>query len=531
MKSVFVSLLLSGMALMGLSIALAKEPDPFDATIRIIMHESMQEIEEEERARAANKGGTNPRRGFGLLLSYWFGSYGQESNLNVSDHLPPSPPGIPDGSVAKPAQTGGPRQPGAEDVAIVETTARVRPGRTPSPLPAIPTFTLERALQLALRDNLSLKAQHYQVKHKAALEAASFLDMLPDLALSSSRSDTLSDHDNGASYSTTLTVSQPIYHGKTLWNAWEKAKIGHTQATLDEVREAQTLVRQVKEAWYGLLEANYLAKEAGSALRRLHQHAKHAKAFYDEGSYWANDVLQAQVEIAQGEQSLIEANNDLFLAKANLNKLMQRPINAALPFQGALTWQPLDWTIEEAFRSALENRKDLKKSQLEMLANKLSEESKNADLQPQVDLRGTRQWSSEDISYEGAQPETKVTVSMSWKAWEWGKTLREKAAAKASTQKSYLKLKDLEGSIQLEVRKAYLEAEEYSRKVAVLKKSLNQAKENYRVNQIRYQEKLGTATDVLDAMDLLTTTRNSHISAVSRYLKSLASLDHAIGRN
>lgn len=84
---------------------------------------------------------------------------------------------------------------------------------------AIPNFTLEECLQRALRENLSLQAQHSQVRHKEALASASFRDMLPDLSLSSSRSDVLSapsGRSEGESYNTTLTLSQPIYRGKSL---------------------------------------------------------------------------------------------------------------------------------------------------------------------------------------------------------------------------------------------------------------------------------------------------------------------------
>lgn len=402
-----------------------------------------------------------------------------------------------------------------------------------APVLKVPPLTLEQCLNIMLRDNLSLKAQQKQVENKKLLKSATFLDMLPSLSVSSSRTDIINAPSSGSeaeSYSTSLTISQPIYHGKSLYNSWKLSKISHNQALLEEDRKIQSLIFKVKEAWYDLLKADHLEKEAKSALDRLHLHAQNAKAFYDEGTYWANDLLQAQVEVAKGEQTLIEAQNDLFLAKANLNRYMQRPITAPLHFEGALKRRPIGWKLKSAFTYAMEHRTDLRKSRLSLLSSNLMAETKSADMLPKVDLTGTTQWSGSDMSYEGARPTSTIAVTLQWSAFEWGKTRKEIEAATVSTEKSYLELRDLESSIQLEVRKAFLEAEEYSQKVDLLDKTLDQAKENYRVNQIRYKEQLGTATDVLDAMDLLTSTRSSAISAISSYLKSLASLDLAVGK-
>ena len=63
-----------------------------------------------------------------------------------------------------------------------------------------------------------------------------------------------------------------------------------------------------------------------------------------------------------------------------------------------------------------------------------------------------------------------------------------------------------------------------------LAKALAQSRENYRVNQIRYTERLGTAKDVLDAQGLLTRTQKDYLRGIADYLVALAQLDFVVGR-
>jgi outer membrane protein len=65
--------------------------------------------------------------------------------------------------------------------------------------------------------------------------------------------------------------------------------------------------------------------------------------------------------------------------------------------------------------------------------------------------------------------------------------------------------------------------------IAVTRTSIEQADENYRINQERYREQVSRMTDVLDALTLLTYARASYSNALSDYQISLAALERAMG--
>lgn len=396
------------------------------------------------------------------------------------------------------------------------------------------SLTLDKALEIALQDNLGLQVKQVQLLGKQASSTASFREMLPTLSVSSSRTDILRNTtaygSQAESFNTTLTLSQPIYRGGAQWSGWQSAETQRNQAKLDLIHTARTLIKNVKGGWYALLEKQVLLKEAQAALERLHQHEKNAQAFFKEGRMWRNEVLQANVKVAQGEQNLITAQNQVELAKAELNRLMRRSLDHPLKPEGELTWVPMEWTLEEAYAHAQKHRTDLEKARLDIQVGKLTEVSTASGTLPMVDFTGTYGIEAPESDYHKNDATLTAILSMSWTAWDWGKNSQQLLAAKANTARNQLTYDDQLQSVLLETRKAFLTAKESALKVEVLKKSLQQAKENYRVNQIRYREQLGSATDVLDAMDLLTTTSNTHTSAIAAYLTAQAALDLAVGK-
>ena len=80
------------------------------------------------------------------------------------------------------------------------------------------------------------------------------------------------------------------------------------------------------------------------------------------------------------------------------------------------------------------------------------------------------------------------------------------------------------------VKKAYLRTQEVEKAIITVKKAIEQAKENFRINQERYKEQMATSTDVLDAQTLLSKTMTNYYNALYAYKISKATLYRAMGR-
>jgi outer membrane protein TolC len=88
---------------------------------------------------------------------------------------------------------------------------------------------------------------------------------------------------------------------------------------------------------------------------------------------------------------------------------------------------------------------------------------------------------------------------------------------------------DLLDNIILQVREAYLDIKEFEYNITVTEKAIEQAEEDFRINQSRYQAQLSTSTDVLDAQTRLTIARINYYNALYNYKISLMRLSWATG--
>ena len=85
--------------------------------------------------------------------------------------------------------------------------------------------------------------------------------------------------------------------------------------------------------------------------------------------------------------------------------------------------------------------------------------------------------------------------------------------------------------IRLEVKSAYLDLQSSAQKIEVSKTAVAQAEENLRLQRLRYKEGVGTATDVLDAVTLLTTAESNSWKSLYGIKRAEAIFLNAAGKD
>ncbi|KPA17425.1 outer membrane efflux protein [Candidatus Magnetomorum sp. HK-1] len=388
-------------------------------------------------------------------------------------------------------------------------------------------LTLSECLKIAHQENpglLNYREILIALQHK---QESLFRDMLPDVSLSWSGKEVYEDYTDA--YSASVKINQTLFQGKRAYTNWKIAGLETRRSALELARQYQSITYRVKKAWYELLEKQELFAEAIQSLERLKQHASNAKHFFKEGWIWRTDVLEAQVKVARGEQSRIIAENDVARARARLNILMHRDVNNELNVNEKLTWIKNEWTYEKAKAESIKNRPDLLQAQIDLEKSQSALTVERSSYYPNLSASASWTKSDQNMDMHDGVEDIAAQLNASWTIWEWGKTNESVAAAKAKVRQSRLLIKKLEDQLLLDLHEAWLSVQEAEKKVQVLAQALAQGEENFRVNIIRYRERLGTAKDVLEAQDLLTSTRKDRISALSEYLSSLANLDYAIG--
>jgi len=406
-------------------------------------------------------------------------------------------------------------------------------------------LTLDESVEIAIKRSARLHASQEEKKGKEYKKKVARSEFLPKLStrynytrLNESphiKYSGFGDMEFGTddNYNLSLNLTQPVFAGGALVTSYQQAKLGIEVAKQKIIEVKQELILMVKKSYFEILKSQKIRKVAIQAVEQLEEHLKVSQSFYDVGIIPKNDLLEAKVELAQVRQDLLRADNEVEIAKSYFNTVLRREINSPVIIEDILKYQPLTLSLKECISRAYEKRPELKEVDLYVKLAKREITLAKSKYYPDVFLYSSYERLGDDPSVRGndfQDAETwKVMTEFKWTFWEWGKTKYEvnrNRTELAKTQDAKTQIKD---NIALDVKKAYLDMKLAEKNIFVAKTAIDQAEENFRMNEERYKEQISTTTDVLDAQTLLTQARSNYYNALSDYNIAKARLEWAIG--
>ncbi len=404
-------------------------------------------------------------------------------------------------------------------------------------------FTLEQTIRQAIKANLGLKSSREDTNAASFARLKQRTNFFPTLGATyryKRNYEEQSDALYGVTaprnkYTLTATFTQPVFTGFSLINKYKIAGFSLDLARLNEKTTRQAVVFEANKVYFNLLKAQKLATIAREAVTQISAHKDVAKNFYEVGMTPLNDLLKAQVELANVRQDLIIAQNNLETAKSNFNILLRRPINAPVELKDIVDYCFFEKKIDFCFDMAEKNRLEIKAAELQVEIAEKELKLGKTDYYPSITLEGNYYKIGTDFDANGgdgiSDPDSwDITATASWNFWEWGKTrygVKEKLSALAQARYQQDEIID---NIHLEVKQAYLKTKESEQNIMAVKKAIEQAKENFRISEERYKEQMDTSTDVLDAQTLLSRTMTNYYNALYDSKISKAYLYWAMGR-
>ena len=302
--------------------------------------------------------------------------------------------------------------------------------------------------------------------------------------------------------------------------------LGRTASRLETAKTRDDLFLGVAKGYFSTLQDQKLEVVARETVVDLKRHLKIAEDEYRYGLVTFNDVLQAKVSLADAEQNLLVAKTDTINSRAAFNKLLALPVSApTLLKDEKLETRP--WGLEDATEAALKQRSDLKAS-----SERISQQQKvvtetRAQYFPRIYAQAGQTYQQNeyllhDNSWFGI-------FGLQWTLFSGLDTKAQVAQAKLGVTQLQEQHKDLDEQVRLDVQNAYLKVKETADRILTTQEAVTQAEENRRLNEERYKEQVGTATDVIDAETLLTRTRVNYWSALYDHQMAKAELLWAMG--
>ena len=335
-------------------------------------------------------------------------------------------------------------------------------------------------------------------------------------------------------YQLSATVSQPVFTGLALLSQYELSRLGLDVARISREQARLDLILQVKQSYYGVLQAEKSLEVAQQSVKQLQAHLEVAQSFYDVGMVPKNQVLQAEVTLAQALQDRTLAENRLLYAQAGLNTLLRRPLDTPMTLEDILCQRPLGKTVDESMALGLEKRPEVRaaKSRIDMSDQNVrlarSALFPNVAVQYNYTTQGDT-WRVNGSDYLNDPDSWSVSAVASWDIWQWGRNYDAVQVSKTKQSQAKNALIQVEDAVRLEVKSSYLDLQAADKNIAVASKAVEQAEENFRMSEERYREQVATFTEVTDAQTLLTSARNNHYRALYQFCLAWAALERAMG--
>lgn len=285
----------------------------------------------------------------------------------------------------------------------------------------------------------------------------------------------------------------------------------------------QEVFLQTVTTYFQVLTAEQLLKAAGEELAQNEAHRKDAQALYDEGVVTRNDVLQAEVRLAASRQLQLDRQGELENAWLRLNYLTGRSPQARAELQAEAAF---DLTVVPA-AEAVARRPELVAQRQQVTAAQEELRQVGGEFWPELFAHLGADYV--ENSYLKEQTIYSATLGLRFNLYDGAASSARLRAARQTLDMERRRLADLEQQSMLDYRSAGNDAKVAAQRIKVAQTAIAQAEENLRINQDRYREQVGTATEVLDAQTLLTQTRTDLARAQFDYQVAVARVRRAAG--
>lgn len=334
-------------------------------------------------------------------------------------------------------------------------------------------------------------------------------------------------------YTYGTTVNQPLFTGGFNLATYRSAKIGVdlSKETVETTR--RDIVLQVRVGYFTILRAEKFLAVAEQQVKNFEAQLEVTKAFFDVGIVPKNDVLLAEVNLANAKQQQVKAANDLATAKASFNIVLRREVNTPFEVVDILAYKAFSLSFEQSLDEAFRLRPEIKTAQLNIDQAKESVKIARSGFFPTVNLAyNYNRFSDEFDVSSGSKFSDRWTVQAlaTFTLWNWGNTAFKVGENKVKVTQAEDSKNQLIDSITLEVKDDYLNMTVAEKNISTAEKAIEQAEENLRMNEERYKYQVATQTDVVNAVTLLAQARTNYYGALSDFNVAKAQLERAMGR-
>ncbi len=407
-------------------------------------------------------------------------------------------------------------------------------------------ITLQQAIELARRNNRPLYSAELELERTRALLREAEAANLPTVTTQGSLN--VQENPNGGTDTNpfdgvdrvednvTTTLGGAIRVDYDVFTSGQRSST--IRAREEQVRLQQLQVEVLDEQlrldvsnnYYDMQQSDADVLIAQDTVRQAEQSLNDAVALEQAGVGTRFDVLQAQVQLANAQQELVQSLSQQQIDRRQLSQQLGLAQSANVSAADPVAVEP-DWplTLEDSIILAYKNRAETEQQLVQRDIAEQQRQAALAALGPQVSLFA--QYNVSNPTNDGNPDFTDIYQIGA----ELNLTLFDGGAARARARQQEITgaiaendFADARNTVRFEVEQAYLSLQANQANIGTAEVGLQQATEALRLARLRFQAGVGTQTDVLQSQADLTQAQGNQVRAILGYNRSLVTLQRAI---
>lgn len=407
-------------------------------------------------------------------------------------------------------------------------------------------LTLDRAIELGLKNNRHLLAQAEQVNRANSKIAEARAGALPqvDATATYTRFDkvakaTFGPPDNPVTVplgsienrSANVKIEQIVDINGLVKTGLRTADELSLSARYRYEQAKSELILDIVTAFSDVLRAMAHVEVAEEAVSNAKERLRITNAQVDAGIAARFDVLRAETQVSQFEQQRLSAVNAVALAKANLNTVLARPVAEPIELDANIDRPAYLKDLALYTKQAREKRPEVLAAASDVKLSNYSKTIASAQNKPTLILNGQWNFNLNTATFNPNKISFTANAILSAPLFDAGIGRAKVRQAEADVRAAELTLQQTTDIVALEVQSALLNLEDAEKRIGVARSGMEQATEGLRLAKIRFEAGVSSPLEISDAEVAYAQARINLVTAEFDYIVSHARLMKATGTN
>jgi outer membrane protein len=407
-------------------------------------------------------------------------------------------------------------------------------------------LNLDDCIREALKNHPDVNSARGQAKAAGSSLWQAFGQFLPSLSAGISGSQVRSEPGSiiiggevitsggiSKNYGASLSSNMVLFNGGQNVFDYLGAKADKSYYEYISALTEQNLIYTVKTTYYAYLATMKLGEANREAVKRGEEQYKLASSKYEIGSASKSDVLKAQVQFGRDKLALLESENGVRKARANLAYLIGIDVNSDIDFSRDYVRKSYDGTEDTALKFGMSNYPGLLASEKRVTSAKYAKKSAWGQFLPSISANVSRSWSNTYFSdltgFHNEDARWTIGASVSIPIFENFSRTASLSRARVNLSAAQASYNYAKNNVASEIKQAYLNITKAKETMKLEEENEAAAKEDLTLVQEKYNLGAATILELLDAQISLITAQNNKIQAEFDYNLAVAKLENAMG--